>query len=134
MITTAEEFVELRTSDDPQLYHRAAHDFASVEVWIDVLQRYPAMCFWVAQNKTVPIEILELLIHHDDWKVRHMIASKRKCPPALLGILALDEDSGVRHAVVISPRVPRFVLELLLNDSWESIASMARERLTKFAE
>ena len=51
MIQTAEEFVELRSSEDPELYGRAANEPASEEVWLDVIQRYPEMKFWVAQKR-----------------------------------------------------------------------------------
>ena len=56
VITSAEEFVQLRTSRNPDEYHRAAHEEASVETWLDVIERFPDMRSWVAHNKTVPLE------------------------------------------------------------------------------
>lgn len=52
MIESAEQFRSLLESDEPNEYHRAAHDEASLEVWLDVVSRMPTMRFWVAQNKT----------------------------------------------------------------------------------
>lgn len=55
MIASAEEFVELRRSERQEEYSRVAQDSAPREVWLEVIQRFPDMRFWVAQNKTVPV-------------------------------------------------------------------------------
>lgn len=65
MIESAEECVRLRTSDNQEDYLRAAHDEASVTVWYEVTENCPDMAFWIAQNKTVPYELLELLAGHN---------------------------------------------------------------------
>ena len=96
MITTAEEFVRLRESDKPDEYQRAAHEAAPVEVWHDVISRYPHMRMWVAHNKTVPIRVLEILANDSDPDVRAMVAMKRKLTPELQLLLAADSDEGVR--------------------------------------
>lgn len=77
VIESAEEFVRLRISDDPAEYNRAAHDEASESTWREVIERFPDMRFWVAQNKTVPLSVLEILRQDPDDKVRHMVTSKR---------------------------------------------------------
>jgi hypothetical protein len=41
MITTAEEFVRLRSSELPEAYERAAHEEASVQTWNEVIENYP---------------------------------------------------------------------------------------------
>ena len=125
-ITTAEEFVELRTADDP----RASYDDAPIEVWHDVIERYPDMHHWVAYNKTVPIEILEVLAGSTDARVRLMVAMKRKATPTILERLATDEDDSVRAAVARHRATPRAVLEALLDDEWDEVRDLARERLT----
>lgn len=76
VIESAEEFVRLRNSKDPDEYGRAAHDEASEDVWRDVVERFPDMRFWVAQNKTVPLSILEALRHDPDERVRSMVRAK----------------------------------------------------------
>lgn len=76
VIESAEEFVRLRTSGDPAEYHRAAHEEATEDIWRDVIEQFPDMRFWVAQNKTVPLSILEELRHDPDWKVRSMVRQK----------------------------------------------------------
>lgn len=99
MLRDAEEFVRLRTSDDPGDYHRAAHEEASLDTWLDVVARYPEMRLWVAQNKTVPNEILVHLTSDKDPQVRSMVARKRKLEPSTLEELANDPDDSVRMSV-----------------------------------
>ena len=129
MIRSAEEFVELRSSEDPEQYRRAANEAAPDDVWLDVTQRYPEMKFWVAQNKTVSIRILELLMDDPDDQVRWMIASKRKATPAMLSKLAIDSNESVRLAVATNRSTPRHLLEKMTNDPWERVVEAARERL-----
>jgi hypothetical protein len=76
MIESADEFRRLRESEIPDEYRRAAHDEAPVEVWLEVIRRWPDMRFWVAQNKTVPVSILEILVNDPDEKVRDMVLRK----------------------------------------------------------
>jgi hypothetical protein len=76
MIESAEEFRRLRESENPEEYGRAAHDEAPIEVWLEVIRRWPDMCFWVAQNKSVPLEVLETLANDPDWRVRDMVSRK----------------------------------------------------------
>ncbi|WP_198159995.1 hypothetical protein [Brevibacillus parabrevis] len=45
MLTSAAQFVRLRTSDDRNDYLRAAWDEAPLEVGLDVLNHYPDMAF-----------------------------------------------------------------------------------------
>lgn len=76
MIGSAEEFRRLRESEKPDEYGRATHDEAPVEVWLEVIRRWPDMRFWVAQNKTVPVPVLEVLVNDPDEKVRDMVLRK----------------------------------------------------------
>ena len=76
MIQSPEEFRRLRESENPEEYRRAAHDEAPVEVWLEVIRRWPDMRFWVAQNKTVPVSVLEVLANDPDEKVRDMVLRK----------------------------------------------------------
>ena len=129
MIQSAEEFVELRTSENPELYTRAAQETAPEEVWLDVITRFPEMRVWVAHNKTIQTAILKILATDSDWRVRHMVASKRKTEPVILEQLAKDIDEGVRLAVAKNPKTPLHILEMLVHDQWETIAKEAKERI-----
>lgn len=42
------------------------------------------MAFWVAQNKSVPVEIIEKLALNEDSKVSAMVARKRRLPENML--------------------------------------------------
>lgn len=77
MIESPEEFVRLRSSDDPAEYGRAARDHAHEGTWREIIDRFPEMRFWVAQNKTVPLGILEILRQDEDERVVGMVRMKR---------------------------------------------------------
>jgi hypothetical protein len=130
MLESAEEFVRLRTSTDPEEYGKAATDEAAVSTWIDVIERYPDMRFWVAQNKTVPVAILERLATDDDPKVRSMVARKGKLEPRLLEQMASDPNDAVRMAVARHRNTPPDVLvRLAQKDAWSEVRNVARKRV-----
>ena len=128
MIESAAEFERLRLSEDPAEYNRAAGEPASFEVWMDVVTNYPHLRFWVAQNKTVPLEMLELLADDPDFQVRRMVAMKRKLPAALLAHLADDSDAPVRASVARHRKTPDEVLRRLADDPVELVRREARKR------
>jgi hypothetical protein len=76
VIESAEEFVRLRSSEIPEEYRLAAHDRADESTWREIVDRFPEMRFWVAQNKTVPLSILEVLRDDPDEQVRSMVRAK----------------------------------------------------------
>jgi hypothetical protein len=129
MIESAAEFVFLRTSEDMALYQRAAQESASEEVWREVITTYPEMKFWVAQNKTVPLSILDILSRDPNSSVRLMVAQKRKAGAEILERLAQDIDEGVRRAVALNAKTPIPILQRLLRDPGAEIAAIARNRL-----
>jgi hypothetical protein len=129
MITSAEEFVRLRTSEDPTEYRRAASDEAPEAVWVEVVERHPDMRSWVALNKTVPMSILERLADDPDPDVRGTVARKRKLTPELMARLAGDPNDQVRHALVCNASCPPEVLRRLADDAWPVVADEARARL-----
>jgi hypothetical protein len=134
MITSAEEFVRLRTSEIKEEYDRAAHEDAPDEVWLEVIERYPDMRVSVAYNKTIPDSIIEILSNDPDDRVRWFIAQKRKTPPAILEKLARDADAGIRNTVAINRKTPAYILEMLLNDEWDQVVENARAGLARIAE
>ncbi|MFD4262621.1 hypothetical protein ACFWR9_34620 [Streptomyces sp. NPDC058534] len=107
MIESAEEFIRLRFSDVPEEYGRASTESAVPDVWREVIERHPEARFWVAQNKTISLEILQVLAGDPDPRVRAMVASKRKLTPDLLNMLAADPDESVRLTVARHKSVPK---------------------------
>lgn len=128
MITTAEEFLALRSSSLPGEYLRATHEPAPIDVWLEVLAKYPEMNFWVAQNKTVPIEILEILSTNEDCRVRAMVASKRKLSEKLFQRLAADPDPAVRARVATNHNIPPALLQQLASDPSDLVSSAAQHQ------
>jgi len=129
MIETADEFIQLRYSDDSAEYERAAGDSAPIVVWRDVIAQYPEARMWVAQNKTVPLEILQELAGDSDPSVRAMVAMKRKLSPELLDQLASDPDDSVRLSVARHKKTSRQTLERLRVDAWGEVREVASDRL-----
>ncbi|WP_327716814.1 hypothetical protein OG381_16230 [Streptomyces sp. NBC_00490] len=129
MIRSAEEFIALRYSDDLDEQRRAGLESASLEVWTEIVERYPDARFWVAHNKTVPLEILRALASDPDFAVRSMVAMKRKLTPDILEGMAADSHEPVRLQVARHRRTPRSVLERLLADDWSEVRKLARDRI-----
>ncbi|OEJ21643.1 hypothetical protein AS594_39695 [Streptomyces agglomeratus] len=129
MIESAQEFIRLRYSENPQDYQRASTDEASYDVWIEVIAHHQQARMWVAQNKSVPLEILQILAADPDPSVRVMVAMKRKLTPDILDQLASDPDESVRLAVARNKKASKGTLERLLSDDWGEVRSVARERL-----
>ena len=131
MISSAEEFISLRSSDDPTNNRRATAESAHVDVWLDVVSRYPDMKFWVAQNKTVPLIVLKVLARDEDARVRSLVAMKGSLSNELFLILSNDHDGSVRQRIAYNKKTPYDVLEFLSHDREELVAGPARERLAE---
>jgi translation initiation factor RLI1 len=131
MITSAEEFVRLRSSEIKLEYLQAAHDSADVQVWLEVIEKYPDFQEWVAHNKSIPNEIIELLSESQNARVRSTIADKRKTPVHILEKLSRDTDESVRLRVAYNAKVSKEILVSLLDDSWERVVETAREKLSQ---
>ncbi|QNE77538.1 hypothetical protein F0344_25690 [Streptomyces finlayi] len=129
MIETADDFVRLRNSSDPQQCCRAAAEEASVQVWTEVIDRYPEERVGVVQNKTVPLAVLELLIDDPDTRVRFMVTMKRKLSPDLLERLAHDADESIRMRVAQHRNTSRETLESLRHDPWSEVRAAVEDRL-----
>jgi hypothetical protein len=131
-ITSVEEFIRLRQSEDPAEYNRSAWATLPLAVSWDLVRNHPDMRFWAAHNRTVPPEILAELIKDSDWRVRDRVASKRNCPSELLERLVDDPHDSVRRLVAGHPRSPRSAVARLVDDPWPVIAQEARARLAKW--
>jgi hypothetical protein len=131
MITSADEFVRLRLSQDPQEYRRAALEPAELDVWHAIIRAYPDMRYWVAHNKTVPISVLEILADDPDERVRSAVAMKNKLTPELLEKLASDSSDCVRARLACNRNAPSVVLRRLTEDTCPEVADAARSRVAR---
>lgn len=131
MINSAEEFVQLRSSQNPSEYHRAAHEMAPVSVWMDIIERYPDYRQWVAHNKTVPIEVLRVLATDPNSQVRYFVATKNKLTPDLLEQLALDSDDSVRARIASHKKASLELLRSMAHDKSELVREAAMTNLQR---
>lgn len=131
MIESAQEFYRLRKSSIQSKYYRAAHDEAPLGIWLEVIKNYPDMRFWVAHNKTVPVEILEILATDEDVRVRAMVAQKRKLPERLQVKLAKDPHFSVRQSLVYNAKITKKTLDMLLQDTEQKIKKLAENKIIK---
>jgi hypothetical protein len=129
MITSAEEFKYLRESDNPEEYNRATHEEAPVQVWEDIINRFPDMRHWVAHNKTVPLEILRILSIDENPDVRSMVSMKRKLNREIKEILVRDPDSSVRNQLANNSKLEDEFLEILSNDPEPFVRETALRKL-----
>ncbi|WP_055590818.1 hypothetical protein [Peterkaempfera griseoplana] len=133
-ITSVEEFIRLRLSEDPAEYDRSAWAAMPLPVWWELVRNHPEMRFWAAHNRTAPVEILAELIRDADWRVRSRVLSKNAGPPELLEQSVDDPHDAVRHTVAAHRNSPRTAVARLVNDPWPVIAEQARARLASWPE
>ena len=132
MIRTSEEFIQLRTSLDPEEYERTGTERAPLAVWFDLVVRYPGMRTWVILNQTVPNAILVLLARDADWRIRAMVASRRTLSLELFEKLAGDSDPDVRLRIACNSATPYHVLLWLLDDDVDAVRFAAKARLEAY--
>jgi hypothetical protein len=90
------EFIRLRTGDNHEDRERSAWAAMPGSVWRELLSDHPEMHFWLAHNRTTPLDIMTELAQDPDWRVRHRVARKRVCPSDLLDALGRDPHDAVR--------------------------------------
>ncbi|MBR07260.1 MAG: hypothetical protein CMP48_06190 [Rickettsiales bacterium] len=131
MINSAEEFRNLRMSDELQEQRRAAIEVAAYSVWLDVIQRFPELKTWVIQNKTIQIEILELLALDSDPNVRSAVARKRKITDKIFELLKDDTEESVRYDLLSNTKLAlEKKLRIKVDDS-EWLRDQLNEQLNK---
>ena len=106
MIESAEHFKKLRLSEDLEEQRLSTLDSADIEVWYEVINKYPELREWVVANKTIQIEILEHLATDSDSKVRYAVARKRKINDSIFNLLKSDPDETVRHSLLYNTKLP----------------------------
>ena len=96
MIKSANEFIRLRKSEIEEEYHRATNDTADISTWTEIIEKHPDFKQWVVHNKTVPMEILEILTLDSDPNVRGAVARKRKMDDKIFRALSKDKDENTK--------------------------------------
>ncbi|HEX5154855.1 MAG TPA: hypothetical protein VFW07_25595 [Parafilimonas sp.] len=131
MIVSAEEFIKLRTSDIAEEQHRASHDSADNAVWLDIIQNHPEYKFWVVHNKTIPVEMLELLAKDEDADVRAAVARKRKINDRIFELLSTDNDESVRYALIYNAKLSKEKKRLIHTEGSELLEAALQRQLAK---
>ena len=131
MIRTADEFIRLRTSEIKEEYDRASNDTADISTWTEIIQKYPDYKQWVVHNKTVPIEILEILTLDSDPNVRSAVARKRKINDQIFGTLSKDKDENVRYALMCNTALDETKLKQIKTIDSDWLTRQLRERLAR---
>ncbi|MBX3618649.1 MAG: hypothetical protein KF891_01460 [Rhizobacter sp.] len=129
MIESAKAFLQLLEAEPPEAF-RLAWVEAPVQVWWDVLDRYPQLSVWVAANFTIPDEIVAHLARHGSTQARTAVASRASLPEALLMLLAHDKDELVRLRVAFNRHATPGVLGVLAGDVCVVVSMHAQARLT----
>jgi hypothetical protein len=133
-ITSIEEFIRLRLSEDPAENERSAWAAMPLPLWDELVHGHPDMRFWAAHNRSCPPQILAELIKDDDWRVRSRVASRRNCPAELLAELVDDPHDAVRNTVATHRHSPRSAVLRLTDDPWAVIAEAARNRIANWPQ
>ncbi|MFN8444524.1 MAG: HEAT repeat domain-containing protein [Caldilineaceae bacterium] len=130
MINSVEEFVRLRTSNNPEEYGRAIHEPVEEQVWLEIINSQPDMIFWVIQNKNVPLGVLKQLVTSPDPSIRRAVARKRKLSFDIFTQLAQDPDEYVRQTVANNPKTPKEILIKLVDDESLLVSQSAKGKLS----
>lgn len=129
MINTAEEFNLLCLSNVEEDLARSMQTEASVEIWREILNIYPKRIIDVAQNKTIPPEIMKEIVLVGNEMARSIIAERRKLPGELFLLLSNDPSEIVRRKIAGNKKTPLDILFKLKNDSIENVAAVAEYNL-----
>jgi hypothetical protein len=107
MIKSADEFIRLKTSEVEEEYRRATNDTADISTWTEIIEKHSDFKQWVVHNKTVPMEILEILTLDSDPNVRSAVARKRKINDKIFRLLSKDKDENVRYALMSNTKLSK---------------------------
>ncbi|WEF35469.1 hypothetical protein [Pseudoduganella chitinolytica] len=110
MISSTEEFIKLCSSQDAEAANKTLSENATIETWTEIIETCPERRIDVAQNRTIPDEIMRILASCDDPTVRSLIAQKRRLTLDMFPLLARDPDETVRRAIAANHPIvdPRF--------------------------
>jgi hypothetical protein len=125
MIKTAGEFIKLCSSNDLDDCEKSLSAEAPLNVWADIVENHPSNLIDVAQNRTIPDEIMLKLIESGNEYVRAILAQKRRLKVSLFPVLAIDSNETVRKAVAANAKTPIEIVQDLMSDSVEDVAKVA---------
>ncbi|MFI9547842.1 hypothetical protein ACIHAR_28615 [Streptomyces sp. NPDC052016] len=92
------------------------------------------MRFWVAFNRTIPVEVIRILSADSDWRVRDKVASRKDTPGDILEVLSRDTHEAVLSSVAGNPRTPVAALRVLSRHPWNQIREKSLRQLQNRSE
>ena len=96
-------------------------------VWMELIENHHDMKVWVARNRTIPKEIINILSRDADPIVRDAISSKYSLDLDIYLLLSKDPDEGIRAKLAYNKGLPNFILkEMAENDISEFVRNEAR--------
>ncbi len=133
MIESRGEYETLIESDLVIDQNRAVRDSALLDLWLEIVSDLPQYRHFVARNKTIPREVLRVLVEDDDREVRLTLAMRRAVgeDDELAGVLASDLDPAIRAALAKNPKLSPHLLVLLTQDDDEWVRDCASQTLAQ---
>ncbi|MBF2066691.1 MAG: hypothetical protein IGS39_20080 [Calothrix sp. C42_A2020_038] len=103
----------------------AKHPHAPKDILKMWVQKEPQLRNYIAQNPSLPIEILEFLARDASPKVRLAVAYNPSTPKSVLEKLSFDTEIEIKRAVASNTNTPGHVLEILVRD-WQCCTFVAQ--------
>lgn len=130
MIKNSSEFISLRNSEIFSEYNRASTEDAPLEVWLEIIENHPDMKVWVARNKSIPSEIINVLSSDVNPLIRDAISSKYPLDFDIYLLLSKDPDEGIRARLTYNKKLPISILNAMAeNDPSEFVRNEAKLRI-----
>lgn len=94
---------------------------------MDLIENHHDMKVWVARNKSIPKEIINILSRDINPIVRDAISSKYPLDFDIYLLLSKDPDDGIRVRLTYNKKLPTSILkEMADNDPSEFVRKEAR--------
>lgn len=130
MIESVSHYLQLRSDESASKRRLITTEIAAVSTWIELVESHPELCDDIALNKSLPIEILELLANNASENVRYIVAMKGNLSANLFEHLASDSCETVRSRIAFNKRTPVSILKQLAQDPSKLVSDKAKLRLS----
>ncbi len=131
MIESVSHYLQLWSDEDASKRRLVVTESAAVSTWIDLVESHPELCDDIALNKSLPVEILELLATNASENVRFTVAMKSSLSASLFQLLANDSSETVRARIAFNKRTPVSILRQLAKDPSKLVSDKAKSRLSE---
>ncbi|BAZ17357.1 leucine rich repeat variant [Calothrix sp. NIES-4071] len=101
------------------------HPYTPIDILKMWVRKEPQLRVWIAQNQSLPVDMLEPLARDASPQVRLAVACNPSTPSSVLEQLSFDAEVEVRRAVASNIKTPGNVLEVLVKD-WQCSTFVAQ--------